>query len=80
MLERMTDEEFRAYVAEGGQVETGDPMPEDYRRALIKFIEMHGNSELLGGEGELPLERGRAQDPLALGEDAHELRVPVHLD
>ena len=34
----------------------------------------------LGGEGELALERRRAQDPLALGQDAHELRVPVHLD
>ncbi len=48
MLERMGDEEFRAYLQEGGQVETGDPMPDDYRRALIKFIEMHGNSELMG--------------------------------
>ena len=48
VLERMTDEEFRAYVQEGGQVETGDPMPDDYRKALIKFIEMHGNSELMG--------------------------------
>ena len=48
MLERMTDEEFRAYLAEGGQVEVGDPMPDDYRKALIKFIEMHGNSELMG--------------------------------
>ena len=48
MLERMTDDEFRAYLAEGGQVETGDPMPDDYRKALIKFIEMHGNSELMG--------------------------------
>ena len=32
----------------GGQVETGDWMPDDYRRLLIKFIEMHGNSELMG--------------------------------
>ena len=48
MLERMNDDDFRAYLQEGGQVETGDPMPEDYRRALIKFIEMHGNSELMG--------------------------------
>jgi ring-1,2-phenylacetyl-CoA epoxidase subunit PaaA len=44
----MTDEELRAYVQEGGQVEAGDPMPEGYRKALIKFIEMHGNSELMG--------------------------------
>ena len=48
MLERMTDDEFRACLQEGGQVETGDPMPDDYRKALIKFIEMHGNSELMG--------------------------------
>ena len=32
----------------GGQVETGDWMPDDYRAKLIKFIEMHGNSELMG--------------------------------
>ena len=29
---------------------------------------------------ELPLQRRRAQDPLALGEHAHQLRVAVHLD
>ena len=34
----------------------------------------------LRGEGELPLEGGRSEDPLALGQDAHELRVAVHLD
>jgi ring-1,2-phenylacetyl-CoA epoxidase subunit PaaA len=44
----MNDTEFQAYVQEGGQVETGDAMPDDYRKALIKFIEMHGNSELMG--------------------------------
>ncbi|HXV58193.1 MAG TPA: 1,2-phenylacetyl-CoA epoxidase subunit PaaA [Gaiellaceae bacterium] len=48
MLERMSEDEFRAYLAEGGQVEAGDPMPEAYRKALVKFIEMHGNSELMG--------------------------------
>ena len=44
----MNDIEFQAYVQEGGQVETGDAMPDDYRKALVKFIEMHGNSELMG--------------------------------
>ena len=34
----------------------------------------------LRGEGELPLQRRRTEDPVALREDAHELRVPVHLD
>ncbi len=31
-------------------------------------------------ERELPLQRRRAEDPVALGQDAHELRVAVHLD
>jgi ring-1,2-phenylacetyl-CoA epoxidase subunit PaaA len=35
-------------VQDGGQVETSDPMPDEYRAKLIKFIEMHGNSELMG--------------------------------
>jgi ring-1,2-phenylacetyl-CoA epoxidase subunit PaaA len=48
VLERLSEEELRAHVQEGGQVEAGDPMPEAYRKALIKFIEMHGNSELMG--------------------------------
>ena len=42
------EQAFLEYVQAGGQVETTDPMPEDYRRKLIKFIEMHGNSELMG--------------------------------
>src|ERR1044071_1502084 len=41
-------EEFLAYVQEGGQVEAGDRLPEEYRQKLIKFIEMHANSELMG--------------------------------
>ena len=32
----------------GGQVEVDDWMPDEYRAKLIKFIEMHGNSELMG--------------------------------
>jgi ring-1,2-phenylacetyl-CoA epoxidase subunit PaaA len=48
VLERLSEEELRTHVQEGGQVEAGDPMPEAYRKALIKFIEMHGNSELMG--------------------------------
>jgi ring-1,2-phenylacetyl-CoA epoxidase subunit PaaA len=43
-----TEEEFRAHVQAGGVVETADWMPDDYRAKLIKFIEMHGNSELMG--------------------------------
>jgi len=41
-------EQFRAYVKHGGKVETTDWMPEEYRKALIRFIEMHANSELMG--------------------------------
>ena len=41
-------QEFLEYVQAGGQVETGDWMPDEYRSKLIKFIEMHGNSELMG--------------------------------
>ncbi len=42
------EQAFLEYVQCGGQVETADSMPEDYRAKLIKFIEMHGNSELMG--------------------------------
>jgi ring-1,2-phenylacetyl-CoA epoxidase subunit PaaA len=42
------EDEFKEYVQGGGQVETGDWMPDEYRARLVKFIEMHGNSELMG--------------------------------
>ncbi len=42
------EQEFLEYVQAGGQVETHDWMPDEYRPRLIKFIEMHGNSELMG--------------------------------
>src|SRR5918996_949663 len=41
-------QEFLEYVQSGGQIETDDWMPDEYRAKLIKFIEMHGNSELMG--------------------------------
>jgi ring-1,2-phenylacetyl-CoA epoxidase subunit PaaA len=41
-------QEFLDYVQSGGQVETTDWMPDEYRSRLVKFIEMHGNSELMG--------------------------------
>ena len=40
--------EFLAYVQDGGQVESGDWLPDEYRQRLVKFIEMHANSELMG--------------------------------
>jgi ring-1,2-phenylacetyl-CoA epoxidase subunit PaaA len=41
-------EAFMAHLAAGGKVEATDWMPDDYRQALIRFIEMHANSELMG--------------------------------
>ena len=41
-------EEFLAYVQDGGQVEATDWLPDEYRQKLVKFIEMHANSELMG--------------------------------
>ncbi|GHO84455.1 1,2-phenylacetyl-CoA epoxidase subunit PaaA [Dictyobacter formicarum] len=40
--------EFRTYLAAGGKVEATDWMPDGYRQSLIRFIEMHANSELMG--------------------------------
>ena len=48
----MTDSErvqaFNQHVASGGKVEATDWMPEEYRRAVCRFVEMHANSELMG--------------------------------
>jgi hypothetical protein len=39
---------FEEHVTGGGKVEATDWMPDEYRARLRKFIEMHGNSELMG--------------------------------
>src|SRR6266576_7045090 len=39
---------FNQRVAAGGKVEAGDWMPDDYRTAVCRFVEMHANSELMG--------------------------------
>jgi ring-1,2-phenylacetyl-CoA epoxidase subunit PaaA len=39
---------FYAHVMGGGKVEADDWMPDDYRKAVLKFVEMHANSELMG--------------------------------
>ena len=41
-------QDFLAYVQDGGQVEATDWLPDEYRQKLVKFIEMHANSELMG--------------------------------
>ena len=39
---------FEAHIEAGGKVETQDWMPDDYRTGVLKFIEMHANSEIMG--------------------------------
>ena len=39
---------FEARVAAGRTVEATDPMPDAYRTAVLRFVEMHANSELMG--------------------------------
>jgi ring-1,2-phenylacetyl-CoA epoxidase subunit PaaA len=41
-------QEFTEHVQRGGKVEAGDWMPEEYRKFVLKFVEMHANSELMG--------------------------------
>lgn len=48
----MTTEErlvqFMARIERGGKIESTDWMPDDYRITLIKFIQMHALSEIMG--------------------------------
>ena len=39
---------FEAHVIAGGKVEATDWMPDEYRTAVLRFVEMHANSELMG--------------------------------
>ena len=41
-------ERFEAHVMNGGKVEAVDAMPDEYRTAVLRFVEMHANSELMG--------------------------------
>ena len=40
--------EFLEDVQAGGLVEAGDWMPDEYRTSVLRFVEMHANSELMG--------------------------------
>ncbi len=42
-------DEFESFLDGGGIVEVDDDMPDEYRTAVFAFIEMHANSELMGG-------------------------------
>ena len=49
--DRPHDERFQAFeehVLAGGKVEAGDWMPDEYRISVLRFVEMHANSELMG--------------------------------
>ncbi len=39
---------FVDHVHAGGKVEPRDWMPDEYRTAVLRFVEMHANSELMG--------------------------------
>ncbi|MDH3678775.1 MAG: 1,2-phenylacetyl-CoA epoxidase subunit A [Acidimicrobiia bacterium] len=41
--------EFEEFLDGGGIVEVDDDMPDEYRDAVFRFIELHANSELMGG-------------------------------
>ncbi len=41
-------EAFVAHVQAGGKVEATDWMPDEYRTSVLRFVEMHANSELMG--------------------------------
>ena len=41
-------EAFNEHISGGGKVETNDWMPDDYRMGVLKFVEMHANSEIMG--------------------------------
>ena len=41
-------EAFESHVTNGGKVEATDWMPDEYRSAVLRFVEMHANSELMG--------------------------------
>src|SRR5437762_752966 len=39
---------FEEHVLAGGKIEAGDWMPVEYRQGVLRFVEMHANSELMG--------------------------------
>jgi len=39
---------FERHVTGGGKVESTDWMPDEYRTGVLRFVEMHANSELMG--------------------------------
>ncbi|MBA2557613.1 MAG: phenylacetate-CoA oxygenase subunit PaaI, partial [Chloroflexi bacterium] len=48
LTEQERYDHFVAHVHAGGKVEPRDWMPEEYRTSVLRFVEMHANSELMG--------------------------------
>jgi ring-1,2-phenylacetyl-CoA epoxidase subunit PaaA len=46
--EQMRYERFLERIERGEKIEATDWMPDDYRKLLLKFIQMHGVSEIMG--------------------------------
>lgn len=42
-------DEFEDFLDSGGIVEVDDDMPDEYRKSVFRFIELHANSEFMGG-------------------------------
>lgn len=42
-------DDFESFLNDGGIVEPDDGMPDEYRLAVFRFIELHANSEHMGG-------------------------------
>ena len=42
-------DDFQSFIDDGGIVEADDAMSDEYRAEVFKFIELHANSELMGG-------------------------------
>jgi ring-1,2-phenylacetyl-CoA epoxidase subunit PaaA len=40
--------QFRVHVEAGGSVEATDWIPDEYRQRILRFVEMHANSEIMG--------------------------------
>jgi ring-1,2-phenylacetyl-CoA epoxidase subunit PaaA len=48
----LTDDAFAALLADDGRVEPRDPMPDGYRRTLVRQIAQHAHSEIIGMQPE----------------------------
>lgn len=47
-MSELKDAEFKKRIDAGHAIEASDDLPDSYRNGLIKFIEMHANSEIMG--------------------------------